>query len=79
MITTFQELLEELHTSQPQPNPKYYHTLIEHSSIIVLEAAVHGNWKVAQQLKMTNSKFSNLFQVFREYATDSQRDTEEVA
>ena len=64
----FNELLSKLHETEPQPNPLYYHLLIENADIILLEVSKRNQGVVAKDLKMSLPKFSALMSVLREYA-----------
>jgi len=64
----FNDLLAKLHDTKPQPNPLYYHLLIENADIILLEVAKRNQGVVAKDLKMSLTKFSAIMSVLREYA-----------
>jgi len=64
----FNELLAQLHDTTPQPNPLYYHILLENADIVVLEVAKRNQGVVAKDLKMSLTKFSSIMSVLREYA-----------
>ncbi len=70
MQLTYQELIQELQSTKP--NPRYYHTLIENSQTILLQIAIQSQRIVAEDLKMTTSKLSNIVCILKEYADDTQ-------
>jgi hypothetical protein len=65
---SFKELLHELHNSYPQPNPMYYHTLLDNAAIILMETARRNQSVVARDLGMTYQSFNRLFPVLKEYS-----------
>ncbi len=64
----FEDLLIKLHKTEPQPNPNYYHILLDNADIILLEVAKRNQGVVAKDLDMSYSKLSILMSVLREYA-----------
>jgi len=61
----FHELLAELHTTKPQPNPKYWEIVIQHADVILYELVLSEKQDVAQKLKMSASKFSSILPILK--------------
>lgn len=67
---TYQQLIEELHSSNP--NPRYYHLLLENAHTVVWQVTFSSQAIVATDLNMTAPAFNTLYKVLKEYAnTDS--------
>lgn len=64
----FPELVIKLHSTEPQPNPTYYKTLLEHPETILLQVAKTDQKSVALALKMSPAKLSNYIPMFKELA-----------
>jgi len=62
----FQDLIQVLHNSSPQPNPNYYRTLIDNAQTIVLEVAKRNQHLVAKDLGMDRMKLSHLLPLLKE-------------
>jgi hypothetical protein len=65
---SFKDLLQELHHSYPQPNPRYYHIILENASVVLLESAKRSQALVARDLGMSYQRFNNIFPLIKEYA-----------
>ena len=64
----FEDLLIKLHNTEPQPNPNYYHILLENADVVLLEIAKVGQDNVSKRLGMPYPKLSQLKDLLKEYA-----------
>ena len=65
---TYQELLKELHHTDPQPNPQYWQTITKHAKLIVMEVANKNQGVVARDLNIHLPKFNALMPLLREFS-----------
>ncbi len=68
MDKTFKDLLEELHNTKPQPNPKYWQTILDNSKLIMREINFRNQGVVARDLKLPLPKLSAVVSILRELA-----------
>ncbi len=72
-VKTFSELLDILHKKDPQPNPLYYHHLLNNANIILLEIAIRNQHLVAKDLNITLPKLSVIVPMLKEFHTANQQ------
>jgi len=65
---TYKELLNELHNSEPQPNPIYWETLLNNSKPILLEISLRNQHLVSKELGMNRMQLSHIMPILREFA-----------
>ena len=69
LITSFAELLQELHNTKPQPNPKYWQTITANAKLIILEVALRNQHQVAKELNISLPKFNSIMPLLREFSS----------
>jgi len=67
----FEELLEELHNSEPQPHPTYWKVIADNAHTIILELVMQDSKHVAESLKMSPSKFSSVLPLLKALARNA--------
>ena len=62
----FKQFITELH--KVNPNPAYYHQIVQHAKLILVEIALRNQGVVARDLGMSTTKLSTIKPLLIEYA-----------
>lgn len=70
-MLTYDQLIKELHNTDPQPNPLYYSTILANHEVVLLEIARRNQGVVAKELDMSLPKFNAIVAILRELSSQS--------